>query len=139
MGLVLDTSVLIADEKGTLDFAALLADFESSSPLISTITVSELLAGVERARHESHKAKRQKYLNQVLQDIPTRDFGLNEAQVHARLWTKLATKGQIIGAYDLLIAATAVCGSHQLATLNIREFERVEELEAIDASKYLRS
>ena len=53
------------------------------------------------------------------------------ARVHADLWAGLATKGQLIGAHDLWIAATAVSHGMSLATGNVNEFERIPGLRLI--------
>jgi hypothetical protein len=59
---------------------------------------------------------------------PSRCFGLAEARVHARIWAALASKGEMIGAHELAVAATALAGDASVATLNIKEFERVPGL-----------
>ncbi|MEQ2006382.1 MAG: hypothetical protein ABMA26_06265 [Limisphaerales bacterium] len=56
MGLIFDTSVLIADERGKFDMAGFLRQFPASQPLITAITASELLHGIERARDSGRKA-----------------------------------------------------------------------------------
>jgi predicted nucleic acid-binding protein len=40
-------------------------------------------------------------------------------------------KGQLIGAHDLIIAATAIGHGYPLLTANISEFERISGLEVI--------
>ena len=50
MGLILDTSILIADERGKFDMPGLLRQFPSPQTIITAITASELLHGVERAQ-----------------------------------------------------------------------------------------
>ena len=59
MGLILDTSILIADERGKFDMPAFLRQFPTQQPLISAITASELLHGVERAQDASRRTRRQ--------------------------------------------------------------------------------
>jgi len=57
MGLILDTSVFIAEERGRFDMARLLQQFPNEQPAIAAITASELLHGVARAndvREEKH-------------------------------------------------------------------------------------
>jgi tRNA(fMet)-specific endonuclease VapC len=58
MGLILDTSVLIADDRGRFDMPGFLRQFPSPQPLIAAITASELLHGVERAQDATRKAWR---------------------------------------------------------------------------------
>jgi tRNA(fMet)-specific endonuclease VapC len=56
MGLILDTSILIADERGRFDMPSFLRHFPSPKPIIAAITASELLHGVERARDPARRA-----------------------------------------------------------------------------------
>jgi predicted nucleic acid-binding protein len=53
------------------------------------------------------------------------------ARIHASIYAELATKGEMIGAHDLIIAATA--RFHDLAVLtdNVKEFSRVPGLRVI--------
>jgi predicted nucleic acid-binding protein len=53
------------------------------------------------------------------------------ARVHTVLWAPLAAKGQLIGAHDLWIAATALAHGMGLATGNADEFRRVPGLRVI--------
>jgi tRNA(fMet)-specific endonuclease VapC len=50
------------------------------------------------------------------------------ARMHAESWADLEARGEMIGAHDLWIAATALTHGLQLATKNAREFERVPGL-----------
>ena len=50
------------------------------------------------------------------------------ARVHARIWADLRTRGELIGAHDMLIAATALHHGLAIATRNEREFRRVADL-----------
>ncbi len=128
MGVMLDSSVLIDAERGLLDFDARLAALGTDPIAVSAITVSELLHGVHRAQGVARKSKRERFVEWVIREIPLAPFDLPEARVHARLWAHLLSKGEKIGAHDLLIAASAIAGGYRLATANLREFERVPDL-----------
>ena len=67
----------------------------------------------------------------VLESVNLLPFDLLVARFHARIWADLMSRGQMIGAHDLLIAATAVAYELPLVTENRREFARVEGLELI--------
>jgi tRNA(fMet)-specific endonuclease VapC len=56
------------------------------------------------------------------------------ARVHADVWAQLAGKGQLIGAHDLWIAATALAHGMSIATGNADEFQRVPGLRVITAA-----
>lgn len=53
------------------------------------------------------------------------------AQIHARLWAKLESTGQMIGDYDLIVAATALERGSSVATFNKRHFSAVKGLKVI--------
>ena len=55
------------------------------------------------------------------------------ARVHADVWAQLAAKGQLIGAHDLWIAATALAHGMGIASGNADEFQRVPGLRVITA------
>jgi predicted nucleic acid-binding protein len=54
------------------------------------------------------------------------------ARVHARLWAQLSQAGQVIGPYDLIVAATACHRQWAVATFNAVEFRRVPHLMVIE-------
>ncbi|HEY0793965.1 MAG TPA: PIN domain-containing protein [Chthoniobacterales bacterium] len=128
MGVVLDTSVLIAAEKGRLDLPILFSAIGEDPVVIAAITASELLHGVERARATDLQARRGRYVEWLIGHLGVAAFGLSEARAHARLWAQLSVQGQLIGPYDLLVAATALSLGFSLATLNTKEFKRVPGL-----------
>ncbi|MBI2190772.1 MAG: PIN domain-containing protein [Planctomycetes bacterium] len=135
---MLDTSILIAAEKMELDLAKLLSSEAASTPVfISAVTASEILHGCDRAPAGTRRDLRKRFVEDILELMPTVPFGLDEARTHARLWAQLEKEGQRIGAHDLLIAAACVHLKFRLATLNGREFARVPGLELIDPGPYL--
>jgi len=126
VGTLIDTSILIEAERGKLDLAEHLN--ESDEYFVSVITASELLHGLHRSAGSASSARRRIFVDETLDRFPTLDIDLEIARKHSRIWADLAAVGKMIGMNDLWIAAT--CLSHQLklATHNVREFERVDEL-----------
>jgi len=137
VGVVLDTSVLIAAERGAVRFAALLASLGEESVAMAAITASELLHGCHRAGDPGVRARRAAFVDALLDALPVLPFGLPEARRHAELWAELARTGRVIGPHDLLIAATALAHGHTLVTLNQREFNRVPGLRLVATEQYL--
>lgn len=137
MGVVLDSSVLIATERQRLDFRALLAAHPVQEFLLAAITASELLHGCARATDIGIRSRRTRFVESLLEDFTMVPFGLAEAREHARVWADLESRGQLIGERDLQIAATALVGSHTVATLNRGEFERVPGLALIDVQPFV--
>jgi predicted nucleic acid-binding protein len=130
MGLVLDTNVFIYAERSgkVIDFSK----WENyGDAYISVITVSELLVGVHYANSEARKTRRSAFVESILAQIPVLSFTTEAARVHAGLFASLAKKGQMIGAHDLIIAATAIVHNCAVLTENTKEFIRVPGLETI--------
>jgi predicted nucleic acid-binding protein len=53
------------------------------------------------------------------------------ARAHAEVWAEMENKGNLIGAHNLWIAATALSQDMEVATANAREFERVPGLRVV--------
>jgi tRNA(fMet)-specific endonuclease VapC len=138
VGLILDASVLIAAERETFDLPGLLGSLPDEMAAISSITASELLHGVERARDPSIRARRGESVGGLVDELVVIPFGLAEARVHARLWATLAAKGKLIGAHDLIVAATAISIDSSLATLNQKEFKRVPGLRLAAIARFVK-
>jgi len=128
VGVILDTSILIAAERGAGDFARFLESLGDEPVGMAAITASELLQGCLRARDAAVRARRGAFVDAVLDTIPVLPFGLPEARRHADVWAELMKRGTMIGPHDMLVAATALAHGHALATLNRREFARVPGL-----------
>jgi predicted nucleic acid-binding protein len=138
MGLILDTSILIADERGKFDMPGFLRQAGALQPAISAVTASELLHGVERAADPVRKARRQQHVEQVLGSVLILPFDLPQARHHARIWAAWEAQGLMIGPHDLQIAATGLALGHEVATLNALEFQRVPGLNVVDATPFRR-
>lgn len=129
MGLVLDTCILIhAERHGALDFSPWASHGDA---FISAITVSELLVGVHRADSDARRARRSAFVEAILAQLPALDFTTETARVHAGLFATLSQQGQMIGAHDLIIAATALLHDCVVLTTNAAEFARVPGLDAL--------
>ncbi len=136
MGLILDTNVFIHYERAgnPVDFSK----WEKYGDVfISAITASELLVGVHYANTDTKRTRRSAFVESVLSKIPVLNFRTEEARVHAGIFATLAKQGKMIGAHDLIIAATAIVQNCALLTENVKEFERVPGLETISFIKPL--
>lgn len=128
MGIILDTSILIAYECGYLDIDKLVKDNADEPFGLSAITVSELLHGVHRADSESRRLKREAFVQKVIDTFPVYSFDISAARIYADVWASLLKKGVSIGAHDLLIAATAISLGFCVATHNVRDFKKIKGL-----------
>src|SRR5579864_6659736 len=96
-----------------------------SDVCMSVITKSELLFGVEMSprRQQDEIA-----LNAFLQYVEVVDFPEEAAPHYAKIRADLKTRGTMIGANDLFIAAHARGLGLTLVTNNTSEFERIPHL-----------
>jgi tRNA(fMet)-specific endonuclease VapC len=128
MATLIDSSVLIAAERGKVDLEGLQRRFADESVAIAAITASELLHGVHRAARTSQRARREAFVEQLLTELPVIPFDLAAARTHATLWASLAARGVTVGAHDLLIAATALSLGFNVATHDQRSFGKIPGL-----------
>ncbi|CAN5857817.1 hypothetical protein BH23GEM5_BH23GEM5_16700 [soil metagenome] len=108
MGVLIDASVLIEHERRRLDLDQHLNQREDEEFFLSVITASELLHGVHRAPDSGVRALRSAWVEAILERFPLLQVDLPLAQAHAQLWTELTSRGQMIGAHGLWLAASCV-------------------------------
>lgn len=128
MGALIDSSVLIAAERGQLDIGALLTGYAEEDFAISAVTASELLHGVHRARTPAQRHRREAFVEGLLARLPVVPFDLLAARIHARISAELATRKIVIGPHDLLIASTAMAKGYDVATRDERSFPKIPSL-----------
>ena len=107
MGLVLDSSVLIAAERDARPVSEVLARLEQehgeTEIVISSITVVELEHGLHRANTAELVRKRRDYLDAVFAAIPVEPFTKEMDQAAAKLDAEAKQAGRVIPFPDLLI------------------------------------
>ncbi|MDR3070932.1 MAG: PIN domain-containing protein [Propionibacteriaceae bacterium] len=103
--LILDTSILIAYERGRLDLAAI-ADADDSVA-IAAITIAEFRVGIEQAKTKQQIDGRTRFLATLLKYAQVLDYTAATATHHARLLSFASHQGLRRGAHDLIIAAHA--------------------------------
>jgi tRNA(fMet)-specific endonuclease VapC len=103
---LLDTDIAIELPRGrNVRVVEQLASRNRNAIFLSTVTVAELMFGALRSR---------------------------KSQESTVIRADLEGRGERIGAYDVLIAGTALAHGHVLATHNVREFGRVAGLQIED-------
>jgi len=116
--LLLDTSVLIAAERGA-PLTAVLPD--DADVAVAALTLAELAVGVElgSARHRSARAA---FVADVRRTLPTLPYDDRVADAHARLLAAVRRAGRPRGAHDLIVAATAAEWDRTVVTRDARAF-----------------
>ncbi len=104
MGLVIDTSALVALERGRGDVAEALVDETVALP---AIVLAELLVGVRMADTPERAALRQRKIDALVSHLAVVPFDGIVAERWARLFAQLREAGTAIPSNDLQVAATA--------------------------------
>lgn len=122
---LLDTDTCIHLLRG---IAAVRHRLESLSPddcAISSISAFELFAGAEKSNRAAQEHAKIHALLEVIRQIP---FDDQAALVAGKLRATMEKAGNMIGPFDLLIAAHALSLGLVLVSGNVAEFNRVSGL-----------
>ena len=130
MRYMLDTNIVIyAKNNRPEEVLKKFKKYEPSDLCVSAITMAELEYGV----FNSSKPKQNRLaLLAFLSNIEIIPFDDKAAIEYGRIRYELKTKGQLIGANDLLIAAHAKSLGYTLITNNSKEFGKVKGLKTIN-------
>src|SRR5690349_18993075 len=125
MTYLIDSDV-VADYLGAKPQAIdLLSALAKEDLAISLMTVGEIYEGIYYGR-DPHKAEAVFY--QFLRMAETLPLTHTIMQRFAQIRGELRRKGQIIGDFDILIAATALYHDLTLVTRNIKDYDRIPHL-----------
>jgi predicted nucleic acid-binding protein len=131
VGLILDSSLLIADERDNFDLPAWLRDRPPEPIAASVITLSELWFGVESEKNPVRRRGRVRWLEKTFSRLEVVPFDAALGRIHARIWRQLSDSGRMIGPHDLIVAATALHRRWAVATFNAAEFRHIRGLEVV--------
>jgi tRNA(fMet)-specific endonuclease VapC len=102
--LILDTNVLIAYERGSIDRTALDAD----ELAVAAVSIAEYRVGIEFADTPGRAADRARALVAITSAVDVLDYTEATAACHAKLIAHARRTGTPRGAHDLIIAAHAL-------------------------------
>ena len=101
--LILDTVILIAYERGTMDRSSL----DDDELAMASVTVAEYRVGIEMANTADRAAERARALAAIMSAVDVLDYTQVTAANHARLLAHVRRTGTPRRAHDLIIAAHA--------------------------------
>lgn len=99
--------------------------FKMGDICISSVTLAELVHGVEKSQHHQ---KNKTALEEFVLPLEIMPFDDLAAYQYGHIRAYLEKKGTPIGPLDLMIAAHADCLNFVLVTNNLKEFSRVPKL-----------
>jgi len=127
--LILDTNVLIAYERGTMDRSSL----DEDELAIASVTAAEYRVGIELADTTDRAAERARALASITSAVDVLDYTQATAAHHGRLLAHVRRSGTPRGAHDLIIAAHAAQTGRTILSRDARV--RFGSLPGVDAAE----
>jgi predicted nucleic acid-binding protein len=135
MGLILDSSVVIAAERRGDTVAQLLRQIATANgdqeATLSSIGLTELVHGIYRARTPQLRSRREAFILELLNDVEVHPYTKETALLAGRLDGEQQDRGVTIPFSDLLIGATALALGYSLVTVNPRHFRLIPGLSVV--------
>lgn len=132
MGVILDSSVLIAGERRKESVREILKRVWTVHGEIdcalSVVTIVELTHGIYRAKSDADRERRKVFAEELRRDMVVHPVTVEIAELAGRVEGKQSARGISITFEDLLIGATALHLGYAVATLNVRDFQKIPGL-----------
>jgi predicted nucleic acid-binding protein len=125
MSYLVDTDWVVEYLKGRQFTVETLTSLRHEGLAISLITYGEIYEGVYAGRDP---ARHEEIFLRFLRLVRVLPLNRSMLKTFARIRGKLRSHGQLIGDFDLLIAATALHHDLTLLTHNTRHFSRIPDL-----------
>ena len=135
MGLILDSSVIVSGERRGHSARQILEQIQSAHGEtdmgLSVVTIVELTHGIQRARDDERRRRRQAFVDELERDVPVYPVTVETAKIAGRIEGDRAGHGITIAFEDLLIAATALQLGFGVATGNALHFQVIPGLTVV--------
>jgi tRNA(fMet)-specific endonuclease VapC len=135
MGLILDSSLVIAAERrgDTVEqlITRIMGATGDQGAALSAIGLTELMHGIFRAKTPEMRRRRETFINELLADLTVYPYTKETALVAGKIDGEQQSRGVVIPFADLLIGTTALVLGFQVATNNLRDFQRIPGLSVI--------
>jgi tRNA(fMet)-specific endonuclease VapC len=132
LGLVLDSSVLIAAERRNRTAVQAVESVQQTIGeipiMLSAISVAEIGHGIYRARTPEIRDRRRAFLDELKATVPIHPITEVTAEIAARIGGEQAAQGINLPLADLLIGACALELGYAVGTSNVRDFGRIPGL-----------
>jgi predicted nucleic acid-binding protein len=135
MGLILDSSVVIAAERRgdtpaqlVAQIAAFAGDQEAA---LSAVGLTELVHGIYRADTMERRHRRQQFVEELRAGLTVYPYTDQTALLAGRIDGEQTAKGVLIPFPDLLIGATALSLGFAVLTANVRHFRLISDLKVV--------
>jgi tRNA(fMet)-specific endonuclease VapC len=132
MGLILDSSVVIAAERRRETVERLIERIVAAAgdqeAALSAVGLTELVHGLYRANTSGVWVRRQSFLDELLADLTVYPYTKETALLAGKIDGEQQSRGVVIPFADLLIGATALSLGFSVLTINVRHFRQIPGL-----------
>jgi predicted nucleic acid-binding protein len=135
MGLILDSSVVIAAERRgdtpsqLVEQALTLAGDQEAA--LSSVGLTELVHGIYRANKPELRIRRKLFVGELRMGLTVYPYTAETALLAGRIDGEQTSRGIVIPFPDLLIGATALSLGFSILTSNARHFSQIPDLKVI--------
>jgi len=135
MGLVLDSSVVIAAERRGDNVTQLLKRIVAATgdqrAVLSSVGLTELVHGIYRAQTPQARRRRESFVTELLNDLEVYPYTKATALLAGKIDGEQQSRGIVIPFGDLLIGATALEVGYSMLTANLRHFQLIPGLSVV--------
>ena len=135
MGLILDSSVVIAAERRgenvTQMRKQIVAVAGDQRAVLSSIGLTELVHGIYRAQSAAALSRRDSFVRELLSVVEVYPYTKETAMLAGKIDGEQQGRGITIPFSDLLIGATALEVGYSLLTVNARHFRLIPSLAVV--------
>ena len=135
MGLILDSSVVIAAERRRDTVEKLIEQVVSvagdEDAALSSVGLTELVHGIYRAQTPEMRLRRESFIGELLRDFTVYPYTKETALLAGKIDGEQQARGVTIPFGDLLIGATALSLGFSLLTANVRHYKLIPNLKLI--------
>lgn len=121
----MDTNICIHLFRGKFNLLEKFQEINLDDCAISEITLAELIFGAENSPNPKNNHKIVDAFSGQVKILPI----FNSIQIYAKEKVRLRKKGIMISDFDLLIGSTAISNGLIMITENVKEFERILDIE----------
>jgi predicted nucleic acid-binding protein len=135
MGLILDSSVVIAAERRGDNVTQMLKQIVAATgdqrTVLSSVGLTELVHGIYRAQTAQARSRRDSFIRELLNDVEVYPYTKETALLAGKIDGEQQSRGVIIPFGDLLIGTTALEVGYSVLTANVRHFRLIPGLTVV--------
>jgi predicted nucleic acid-binding protein len=135
MGLILDSSVVIAAERQRETVPQLLRRIVATAGdqrvALSAVGLTELAHAIYRASNAVHRQNHERFIADLLTDMEVVPYAKATALLAGKIDGEQRAQGVTIPFADLLIGVTALEHGYAVATVNLRHFRMIPGLQIV--------